>query len=408
MASPVSSAASASEASRVPAGHRQRFRHLGAVRAVFGDIEFARGARTDQRADQCAIGHERHARRPGEALGLERGRNASLGILGQANAPVERRAGLHRRERALLGRERAPRKAAPAQQRGDFLHRRRCEIGAVLARRQRARRPADQREAFARLPHLAFKGRRVPREASVPGLHCLVRAVIETPLQVERGRRVPVALALRVGEAAPHRPGGVDADEVESGGRREHFVDHDLRRRKRRCALVAASRDLGRQQQQRIVGKLRQHRAQARDRLAHGTAVRREIAGQRQRMLGVPRSADQPQRQVALRDRAGLADLAAVHPDEVGFLGVERSGEALARLQGFLDDRRERLKIVFHSGLLAYAASNAPRAFTHRLAEALAFAERTGRRRKRNAITARSAGASRRPLTLPRRTHRRP
>ncbi len=59
-------------------------------------------------------------------------------------------------------------------------------------------------------------------------------------------------------------------------------------------------------------------------------------------------AANQPHGDVALRDGARLAHLAAIHPHEVRLLGFERRRVALARLQRSVDGLGQREEIAFH------------------------------------------------------------
>ena len=90
--------------------------------------------------------------------------------------------------------------------------------------------------------------------------------MVEAPLQVERLRLVPVALAVRVGEAAVDRAPGVQADKVAAVRCGKHGVDHRFRGRQGLAADVARRCYVGGDQQMRIVSQVRQRLAQTPDR----------------------------------------------------------------------------------------------------------------------------------------------
>jgi hypothetical protein len=142
---------------------------------------------------------------------------------------------------------------------------------------------------------------------------------------------VPVALALAVREAAPHRTGRVEPDEVEALRRGEHLVDDGLGRRQHAAAVRARALDAVGQQQVRIVGEVGQHRTQAGDGVGDRRAVVGRVARHRERVLGVTRAAHEPDRELVLLDAAGLPHLAAVQAREVGRLAREVRDEPLAR-----------------------------------------------------------------------------
>jgi hypothetical protein len=100
--------------------------------------------------------------------------------------------------------------------------------------------------------------------------------------------------------------------------------------------------DVGGQQQQRIVGQFWQGPPQAGDNGADGIAVRLGVARQRSHVLGMALAANQPHRDIALRNSTRLAHLAAIHADEVRLLGFERGRIALARLQRSVDRLGQR------------------------------------------------------------------
>ncbi len=327
---------------------RERLRALAAIRPVRRERELARSARRHERPDELAALDQRDALRTHESFTLERRRDAVGGRLGDRHAGIEARAIVHPREAALLGRQRARREAAPAEQRRDFLHGRRSQIGAVFPGTERPGRHRDMGELAARLVHFRDERALVPREARQRRLHRLVFAVVQAPLQVEGRRLVPIALAERVGEAAMDRSAGVDADEIEAGCGTEHRIDDRFGRRQGSAARGARRYDIGRDQQVRVLVHVRDDRAQRRDDRVQRLAVFGDIAGERYPMRRMSLAADQLDLEIALDDRARLPDLSAIHPDEVGGFGGEPRRVRLAGNERSVEDRGEIVKIRFH------------------------------------------------------------
>ena len=223
-------------------------------------------------------------------------------------------------------------------------------IRAVRARRERLRRLDDVRDASRAAAILAVERRAVPGEPRQRRFHRLVGLVVEAPLQVERRRLVPVALPQRVGEAAAHRTAGVDADEVETLAGAEHGVDDFLGRRQRAAARRARGPHLGRDQEVRVGVELGQRGAQCRHRGGDRRRILFQAAGQRQQMHGVPRPAHPVDLEVALRDEAGLAHLAAVQAHEVGLLGREPRGVDVAVGDEAVEHGGEVVEVGLHRG----------------------------------------------------------
>ena len=98
----------------------------------------------------------------------------------------------------------------------------------------------------------------------------------------------------------------------------------------------------------RVVSELRQRFAQSGKRCRDGLRVGREIAGKREQMRRVPRAANEVDVDIALLDMPGLANLAAVHPHEIGLFGGEVDRVALARAQRAIGDRDELVEIALH------------------------------------------------------------
>ncbi len=197
---------------------------------------------------------------------------------------------------------------------------------------QHLRRSHHVRELDASGFHLGRQGASIPGETRQRTLHRLVGAMVKTPLQTECGSLVPVALAKRIREAAINGPASVEADQIRASCSIEHRVDDRLGGRQRSAADVACRIDRGRDQQVRIVGDIRECRARCRDDGRDRAAIGCEVARQRNEVRRVARSANQVDVEVALRDGSGLADLAAIHPHEVGTLGGERCCVGLSRL----------------------------------------------------------------------------
>ena len=62
------------------------------------------------------------------------------------------------------------------------------------------------------------------------------------------------------------------------------------------------------------------------------------------------RTGDQLDGEIALGDRAGLADLAKIHPDEVRGFGREAGRVGLAGGERLIEERGEVVKVRFHDG----------------------------------------------------------
>ena len=98
----------------------------------------------------------------------------------------------------------------------------------------------------------------------------------------------------------------------------------------------------------RIVWKLRQGVTEPGERGSDALPVARQIARQREALLGMPLPANQMQPQIALEDAARLTNLAAVHAYEVGCLGIEGAGVNLTRHERAIEQRRKLVEISFH------------------------------------------------------------
>ena len=308
IARPVSSAASASRIGQVAAAHRERLRAPPARwrRWRRGRTRAPCAATTS--APTSAAGRRPAARAPA-ARSLPTGtRGATPPSVSSSieHARIERRVAICMRASALCCVASArPENAPQRQQAGDLLHRARREVRAVRARaRSDLRRPADQRQALARLVHPRGERGSVPREAGVRRLHRLVGAMIEAPLQVERRGRVPVALAERVGEAALHGAGGVAGRRGRSPAAASSTRRRPSRggRQRRRATLAARRRPLSGSSRcgssARSGSTVRSASSAARTRPRPA-----EVAGQRQRVRRVARAVHEPHVEVALARR---------------------------------------------------------------------------------------------------------
>src|SRR4029450_2781180 len=114
------------------------------------------------------------------------------------------------------------------------------------------------REQDPSVVHFRGQCTRIPGKAGQRALHGLVGVMIETPLQVEGGRLVPVALAQRIREAAIYGTAGLEAPQTRAMRSVEDGVDYRLGRRQWPAADVASSVDRRCDQQVRIVGDIRE------------------------------------------------------------------------------------------------------------------------------------------------------
>ena len=114
----------------------------------------------------------------------------------------------------------------------------------------------------------------------------------------------------------------------------------------------------------RVVGQVRQRRAQARDRGADGAPVGAKVAGQRELVRRVARPANQVDAEVALDHASRLADLAVVQAHEIGCFRGERRRVSLARMNEAVEHGGKIVKVGFHrrhaGGLFARRHHSAP------------------------------------------------
>src|ERR1043165_2287089 len=106
--------------------------------------------------------------------------------------------------------------------------------------------------------------------------------------------------------------------------------------------------DVGRIMQVRIVRQVRHRAAQRDQRLQQGLAIAREVAANAHAMLRVLATGDQMQAYITLLDGSRLADLAPVHADEVGNLGLQRAAVNLAWQKRAVEKSGELVEIRFH------------------------------------------------------------
>ncbi len=172
--------------------------------------------------------------------------------------------------------------------------------------------------------------------------------MVQAPLQIEARYFVPVALAEGIREAAIDGARGIDADQVETLRRVENAGDDLLGMRHVATLHRAAGADVGCIVEVRVVGQVLKCVTQRHQRAVDIGPVMGEIAGNGERSLGVTLAANQAQREVALRDGAGLPNLAAVHAHEIRNLRIEAANVDLARRLRTVEQRNDVVEIGLH------------------------------------------------------------
>ncbi|MNX73970.1 hypothetical protein D3C86_1053870 [compost metagenome] len=171
--------------------HVQRAWHFTATGAVGGQAIFRCTARADKLIASLAFDDQAQITARIPLAGKRRAQRFADFLIQRQQWTERLIADIQLLQRAALTGDRLRRETAPAQHAHDFFQRRRCQIRAVLPRRQGAQWAAEKLQLLASLAEALGETFAAPVMPGVAGFHRFTVLVEQAEIEVEAVRLMP-------------------------------------------------------------------------------------------------------------------------------------------------------------------------------------------------------------------------